>query len=173
MEVYSSERTERSRNRNRIRVGISDFAVTSDDADLVTSGLGSCIAIAVFDPQNGVAGLAHAMLPHPGTASTEANASPSKFASTATEALLQRMRSAGASPDSARAKLAGGSRMFEFTTNEAIGRRNVEAAQTALADHGVPVVASDVGGDYGRSVRLRGSGGEFLVKSAAAGDRTL
>ena len=171
MEVYLSEGREPP--RDRVRVGISDFAVTTEDVDLVTSGLGSCIAIAVYDSRNAVAGLAHAMLPSPQTASPEAASSASKFVNTATAALLDEMHAAGVSPDDTKAKLAGGSRMFEFSASEGIGRRNVEAARTALADHGVPVVAADVGGNYGRSVRLCGSSGEFVVKSAVSGDRTL
>jgi chemotaxis protein CheD len=171
MELYPSGR--RARPRNRVRVGISDFAVTTRDADLVTSGLGSCIAIAVFDPHDVVAGLAHALLPTPQTASTGTTSPASKFANTAVAALLDEMYAAGASPDDTRAKLAGGSRMFEFSASEGVGRRNVEAARAALADRGVPVVATDVGGDYGRSVRLRGSDGEFVVRSAVSGDRTL
>lgn len=154
----------------RVKVGIADYAVTAADEELATSGLGSCIAVAVYDAPNGVAGLAHAMLPRAADgADSDAGA---KFVDTATAALLRDVRAAGGSLDSARAKLVGGSEMFAFST-ESVGPRNVEAAKRALADGGVRVVASDVGGDYGRSVRLRGSSGELVVRSARRGERAI
>ena len=165
MEVYSSSSA--VPDRARVKVGIADLAVASAGEELVTSGLGSCIAVAVYDGPNGVAGLAHAMLPH-----AEGNPAEAKFVDTATAALLRDARAAGGSLDSVEAKLVGGSEMFKFST-EAIGPRNVEAARRALADHGVTVAASDVGGDYGRSVRLRGSSGELVVRSAKHGERTI
>ena len=169
MKVYSSDVGGGPRP-TRVKVGIADYAVPAADEELVTSGLGSCIAVAVYDAPNGVAGLAHAMLPR---AQDGADAgSAAKFVDTATAALLRDVRAAGGSLDSTRAKLAGGSEMFEFSS-EAIGPRNVEAAERALADGGVRVVASDVGGDYGRSVRLRGSSGELVVRSAEHGERLI
>ena len=165
MEVYSSGSIER--DRTRVKVGIADYAVTATDEELVTSGLGSCIAVAVYDRSNRVAGLAHAMLPDAG-----GNPDEAKFVDTATAALLRGVREAGGSLDSTKAKLVGGSEMFQFST-EAIGPRNIAAAERALADTGVTVMASDVGGDYGRSVRLRGSSGELVVRSAKHGERTI
>lgn len=162
MEVYSSGPPEPS--VSRIKVGIADLGVAGGGEELVTSGLGSCIAVAVYDASSGVAGLAHAMLPR-------ANGDPAtaKFVDTATDALLDEVRAAGGSPGAAEAKLVGGSQMFEFSS-EAIGPRNVDAARRALAARGVPVVASDVGGDYGRSVRLDGATGELVVRSAKHGE---
>lgn len=168
MRVYSSDAGDA--RATRIKVGIADYAVTAADAELVTSGLGSCIAVAVYDAPNGVAGLAHAMLPRAaGDADSNAEA---KFVDTATAALLRDVRAAGGSLDSTRAKLVGGSEMFAFSS-ESIGPRNVAAAERALADGGVCVVASDVGGDYGRSVRLRDSSGELVVRSAKRGEHAV
>ena len=168
MRVYSSDPG--GPRATRIKVGIADYAVTVADAELVTSGLGSCTAVAVYDAPNGVAGLAHAMLPR--AEGDPGSDSEAKFVDTATAALLRDVRAVGGSLDSARAKLVGGSEMFEFSSGS-IGPRNVEAAERALADGGVRVVASDVGGDYGRSVRLRGSAGELVVRSAERGERSI
>ena len=168
MEVYKSEPPAK-RTTDRIKVGIADFAVGDEESHLSTSGLGSCVGIALYDQWAGVAGLAHAMLPD-GTGKSD----DAKYVDTAIEALIAAMEAEGAASRRLRAKLAGGSTMFEFeSTDVSVGDRNVEAAHDALAELGVPVVAEDVGGEHGRSLELDGSTGDLRVRSAAAGEHTL
>lgn len=90
-----------------------------------------------------------------------------KFADTGIDALLGAMCRRGASVDTTTAKLAGASAMFEFDSqDEPIGERNVAAARAVLDGFGVPVVAEDVGGDSGRSLRFHGDTGVLVVKRA-------
>jgi len=149
--------------RTRRRVGIADFAVTDDGAVLTTSGLGSCLGVGLFDESAGVAGLAHTMLP---TAPDDAD-NVAKFSDTGIDAVVSAMRREGANVDNIRAKLAGGSAMFEFDSQEeSIGKRNVAVGRTTLERLGIPIVAADVGGDSGRSLRFQGDTGILVVKSA-------
>ncbi|MDS0298525.1 chemotaxis protein CheD [Halogeometricum sp. S1BR25-6] len=172
MKVYTSTTTTApaaQAERERTKVGIADYAVASDDATLTTSGLGSCVGIAVYDPESAVAGLAHAMLPSADGSDTEA-----KYVDTVVPALVRAMVEAGAEPRRMWAKLAGGSTMFEFSSADgSIGDRNVAAAREALACQGIRVVAEDVGGDHGRSLELAASTGAFRVRSAHVGETTL
>ena len=49
---------------SRIVVGIGEYAVADQpDATIVTHALGSCIAVCAWDPDAGVGGLLHFMLP--------------------------------------------------------------------------------------------------------------
>lgn len=154
----SSDRTVR-------RVGVADAAVTADGAVLSTSGLGSCLAVCLYHDGAGVAGLAHVMLPE----APEAPENATKYTDSGIATLLERMQTAGVPSDGVVAKLAGGSAMFGFDSQEhPIGERNVETARTVLERRGVPVVAEDVGGDSGRSVRFHGATGELVVRSASA-----
>jgi chemotaxis protein CheD len=155
---------------DRIKVGIADWAVTASGATLTTSGLGSCLGVALYDDEAGVAGLVHVMLPRAEGSAEEA----AKFTDAGIELLLDEVVAAGASRDDVVAKVAGGSQMFEFDSQSgAIGERNVVVARETLEFHGVPLVAEDVGGDYGRSLKLSGESGDLRVKSAAAGVVTL
>ncbi|MFB6129946.1 MAG: chemotaxis protein CheD [Salinigranum sp.] len=171
MEVYSSDpRPERA---ERVKVGIADSAVGDAHTTLVTSGLGSCVGIALYDSRAGVAGLVHAMLPRAedahGPSTNEA-----KYVDTGISALLAAMEVEGARVERTDAKLAGGSTMFEFTAGGGnIGGRNVEAAHRTLARVGIDVVAEDVGGSHGRSLELSGRTGELAVRSAAHELQTL
>ena len=148
----------------RFKVGLSDARVAGDGALLVTSGLGSCLGIAVYHPTAGVGGLLHAMLPaaedHPGP--------DEKFVREGIAAVVAALGEEGVTDD-LRAKFAGGAAMLDlsFDAEEgSIGDRNVAAAEAALADHGVPVVATDTGGDRGRSLCFETATGRLHVTSA-------
>ncbi|WP_368409399.1 chemotaxis protein CheD [Halorussus gelatinilyticus] len=137
---------------DRVRVGVADLAVATGETRVTTSGLGSCVGVAVADPESGVAGLAHVMLPD---ATGDDRGKPAKSVEAGVERLLAELEAAGGDPERAEAKLAGGSKMFDFSgVSEGVGERNVERTRTALGERDVPIVAEDVGGDYGRSVEL-------------------
>lgn len=156
----------------RVRVGIAEYAVSTSGETLVTSGLGSCLGVALFDGDHGVAGLAHVMLPE--TNGTKPD-NLAKYADTGITELVRTMVHHGADARNMTAKLAGGSDMFEFSAagDQSIGERNGVAARATLDDLDVPVVAEDVGGDYGRSLQFIGTTGELVVKSAKRGTTTL
>lgn len=155
--------------RDRVKVGVAEFAVATDDTLLTTSGLGSCVGVAVADPNAGVAGLAHVMLPAVPEGRSDP-AKPAKAAAPGVERLLNAVENAGGDSDDVEAKLAGGSRMFDFSgVSEGVGERNVERAREALSDRNVPVVAEDVGGDYGRSLELCPETWTLTVTSAHEG----
>ncbi|WP_144901581.1 chemotaxis protein CheD [Halobellus captivus] len=192
MKVYTSDPTDRS--TGRVKVGVADYAVAEAGATLVTSGLGSCVGIALVDVDAGVGGLAHAMLPEDTSdeavadTSDEAVAdtsdetvadtndegidadgrpSAAKYVDSAVPALVEEMVAAGADPGRIEARLAGGSAMFEFTSRAgAIGERNAAAARETLEAHAIPLVASDVGGDYGRSLTFDVGGAELSIRRA-------
>jgi chemotaxis protein CheD len=155
------------------RVGIAELAAAGEGT-LTTLGLGSCVAIALYDASARVAGLAHVLLPE--TSSPDGHASPARVAASAVPALLARMQELGADPSRMSARLVGGASMFSNLLPPAaptIGARNVEAARRALADAGIAVTAEDVGEFHGRSVTLSATDGRMEVRSIARGTRVL
>ena len=149
---------------------VADFAVANGDTLLVTVGLGSCVAIALHDPQAQVGGLAHVLLPSTGMSQDRSNRA--KFPSSAVPLLCERMQALGARSGRIRAKIVGGASMFTSllsATGLQIGERNVVATRGALEQAGIPIVAQDVGGDYGRSVYFNVRDGRLVVKSLKAG----
>ena len=158
---------------DRVRVGVAEFAVATGDTLLATSGLGSCVGVALADPERNVAGLAHVMLPSEPAEGSESS-KPAKFVERGVERLLASVEDADGSVGSVEAKLAGGSRMFDFSgVSEAVGQRNVDAAQAALSDRGVPVVAEDVGGSHGRSLVVDPASWTLTVTSTHDGEVVL
>jgi len=156
-----------------IRVRVADYAVASGDAVIATLGLGSCVAIAMYDQQARVGGLAHVLLPNESMSRDRSNRA--KFPTSAVALLLDEMRRLGATGPFT-AKLAGGASMFGALLpigGVNMGQRNVEAARRALVDAGVPIVGQDTGGGYGRSVFLHVTDGRVIIKSLAQGERVL
>ncbi len=155
--------------RGRIKVGVGELAVATDGETLTTSGLGSCVAVALVDEDAGVRGLLHAMLPTRDEARTPA-ARPGKYVDGGIERLVEELRQAGASPNRLEARVAGGAEMLDLT--DAVGPRNVERTERSLDAADVPIVASDVGDGVGRTVRFRADGG-LVVRAADGFERTL
>lgn len=140
---------------------------------LVTVGLGSCVAITIWDDARRAGALAHVLLPAPPGESEVENRA--KYASTAVPALLEALQRRGATGPYV-ATLSGGAGLFGHllkVRGEHVGARNVVAAREALAQEGIPVIGEDTGGDYGRSVRFDVADGRVTVRSVAKGTRVL
>ncbi|HWE43469.1 MAG TPA: chemotaxis protein CheD [Gemmatimonadaceae bacterium] len=152
---------------------VADFAVGKGGGVLSTIGLGSCVAIAIYDRQARVGGMAHVLLPSEGLSRDKDNRA--KFPGTAVPLLLEEMRKLGARGPYT-AKIAGGSSMFGALLPSGginMGERNVLSSRQALSEAGIPLAAQDVGGDYGRSVYFHLDDGRMLVRSLKSGDRAL
>ncbi len=157
-----------------LRVKVADFAVGRDgDTVIATVGLGSCVAIALYDPATRVGGLAHVLLPNESMARDKTNRA--KFPAAAVPMLLTEMKGLGCN-GGVGARLVGGASMFASllpTGGVNVGERNVAASRAALAAAGVPLLGEDVGGDYGRSVYFHLADGRIEVHSLKAGRRVL
>jgi chemotaxis protein CheD len=158
-----------------VRVKVADYAVRRAPLVIATIGLGSCVAIALYEPDSQVGALAHILLPNPAMSRETEN--PAKFPETIVPIMIAEMRSLGAKP-SARvsAKIAGGASMFGQLANGSginVGERNLSATRDVLAALGIPIVAEDTGLDYGRSVYFHLADGRLEVRSLKKGDRVI
>jgi chemotaxis protein CheD len=151
-------------------VHVAEFKPASAGEVLLTIGLGSCVAIALHDPDAKVGGLAHILLPSP--ALSRRDQSPGKFPQTAVPLLLQDMVALGARPSRVTARIAGGASMFtnlQPAGTIQMGERNLVAVRAALTHHNIPLVGSAVGGDFGRTVRLYVDDGRLEVSTVRQG----
>ena len=156
-----------------VRVKVADYAVRRGGDIIATIGLGSCVAIALYDPETRTGGLAHILLPNMSMSRETSN--PAKFPETIVPIMLDEMRRLGASARIS-AKIAGGASMFGQLVNGTginVGERNIVATREALAAAKIPLVAEDTGLDYGRSVYFHLSDGRVEVRSLKKGDRVL
>ena len=135
-----------------IRVGIADYKVSQSPNRLITLGLGSCVGIAIYDNLTKVGGLSHIMLPD--STFFKRDMKPEKFADLAIPILVKEI-SKGRMNRNIVAKIAGGASMFNFSDNginNNIGQKNIMAVEKKLKEMGIPILASDTGGNKGRTM---------------------
>ena len=157
-----------------VLVRVADLRSGLADDTLVTVGLGSCVAILLYDAEARVGGMAHILLPSPALSRTDGN--PAKFPQTAVPRLLELMAADGAKQQRVTARLAGGASMFAALAPPGtiqMGERNLVAAREVLASHRVPLVGAAVGGDFGRTVRFRVCDGRVEISTVAHGIQQL
>jgi chemotaxis protein CheD len=162
-----------NRTTGEIRVNVADYAVATAGT-ISTIGLGSCVAIVLYDPVVHVGALGHVLLPSQSMSRDQSN--PAKFPATIVPILVKEMRELGAALPRIRAKIVGGASMFGsvlVSSGVNIGERNVVAVRDALGDAGIPIIAEDTGNNYGRSVYLFVEDGRVEVRSLRGGSRVL
>lgn len=150
---------------NLIVASIGEMVLSSNpESHLIVYGLGSCVALAAWDPSTQVGGLAHFMLPN-GSAN---GASPVKFIDTGFERFLEALEARGAVPSRSLLKAAGAAAMLTVGGGISIGKRNEEMMLATLAEHGFQLTASALGGSVGRTVQLDVADGRFLIRSLSS-----
>jgi chemotaxis protein CheD len=155
-------------------VRVADLRTGVADDTLVTVGLGSCVAILLHDAEARVGGLAHVLLPSPALSRMDNN--PAKFPQSAVPRLIELMATDGAKVQRITARLVGGASMFAALAPPGtiqMGERNLVAARQVLSSYGVPLIGEAVGGDFGRTVRLRVCDGRVEVTTVAHGVQHL
>jgi chemotaxis protein CheD len=151
-------------------VGLAETRVSINPSEVLTAmGLGSCVAVVMYDATAQVGGLTHIMLPK-GMAS---DGLPGKFADTAVPHLLHEMIDRGATTEGLRLALFGGATMLHTGQSSLldIGPRNVAAVEQALKAAALEATVKDTGGTKGRTVLLSIADGELVVKVLGEDDR--
>lgn len=127
----------------------------------ITTILGSCVAIGLWDAVASVGGMNHYMLPRD---VGDAYATP-RYATYATNLLFEQLQAAGAEPRRLRARIFGGACILNSasTLHHDLGSQNVRAARELLAARRIPVVEEQTGGMHGRKVIFQTSTGDATV----------
>lgn len=130
------------------------------DEHLVTTVLGSCVAVCLLDPANGIGGINHYMLP---LWNGEGLPTP-KYGNIAIERLVKKMLEFGLREEKLVAKIFGGANVLAAGPGiYSVGERNILLARQLLREHDIRVISEDVGGIRGRKVIFNTMSGEILV----------
>ena len=144
-------------------LGIGEIYVTTK-AEQITTVLGSCVSVCLYDAKNGVSGINHHMFPALPSCTKPGDNRCGRYGETALPELIKRMKRLGMKPESASAKIFGGARTFARASIGLIGEQNVAIARDFLRQQGIRVVAEDVGGDRGRRILFQTGTGRVLVQ---------
>ena len=129
---------------------------------VLTTILGSCVSVCLWDARARIGGMNHFMLPQLAGGTVQ---SP-RFGNVAMKELLDRMVAIGARLPYLQARVFGGSCMFEqMKSSQHLGQKNINLALDFLSLRGIDVVQTDVGGDRGRKLRFHTDEGEVWLTS--------
>jgi chemotaxis protein CheD len=155
-----------------VKILPGEFYATADGT-AITTLLGSCVSVCLFDRFSGVGGMNHFMLPQvlqgsntsrcsdPSATTCDAVCS-ARYGACAMRQLLQRLQALGASHSRLEAKLFGAARVMAGMSD--IGEKNASFALGYLEEYGIPVVASDLGSTCPRKVVFFPASGRAVVK---------
>lgn len=147
-------------------VDIADLRVSGDPkVDLVTYSLGSCIGVAIWDPEVRVGGLLHYMLPESSISPEKARANPAMFADTGIPRLFRRAYELGGVKKRIIVKIAGGSSLLDDNGTFNIGKRNYVMLRKIFWKNGILIDSEDVGGAVSRTLRLQVGTGRVSVRN--------
>lgn len=135
--------------------------LTSKEPWWVTTILGSCVSICLFDKKRCFGGINHYMLPYWNGEGLE---SP-RYGNVAISQLYKKMLELGAQKEDIVCKIFGGAEVLgEQSSVFNVGKRNVELALKIIQEMGIPLVSSSTGGKQGRKIHFNTGTGDVLQK---------
>lgn len=142
-------------NRRVIEIFSGQLMVTAERDLVISTILGSCVAVCLFDRAKGIAGMNHFVLPmdlRSGQRKESEEAWQSgNYGLPSLEQMLAELTKLGTISAHLEAKIFGGARVIETYYTD-ISQANVDFAESYLEKKGIPIVSRDVGGTQGRKI---------------------
>lgn len=163
---------ERDFDTHAVKILPGEYFATNN-ATAISTLLGSCVSVCLYDRDLGVGGMNHFMLPEmllqsnstrcadPCTSQC-ANPCSARYGACAMKHLLKRLEILGARRTNLEAKLFGAGRVMAGVTD--IGAKNAAFALGYLDERDIPVVASDLGDCCPRKLVFFPTSGRVFVK---------
>ncbi|WP_456295062.1 chemotaxis protein CheD [Vibrio sp. AK197] len=140
----------------------------TEQAEIICTGLGSCVSACIWDDEIALGGMNHFLLPfdninqqlhwHPDQAATV----PSRYGAHAMEMLINYLIAKGASRQRLQVKLFGGAEMMGRYSK--IGEKNVEFILDYVERESLNVVSQDLGGLDPRKIMFDPTSGRAWLK---------
>ena len=136
--------------------------ITTAKPSLVTTILGSCVSVCLWDDDRKIGGINHFLLP----SNPMRSGADARYGATAMPRLLEEMLDRGATAARLVAKIFGGAAMVCHAANgrPSIGEQNAIVARDFLRRHDIPVAAEQTGGRSGRKLLFHTGTGSAYVK---------
>lgn len=150
-----------------------EYYLTAEDT-IISTVLGSCVAVAIYDSEAGIGGLNHFMLPGELVRDELIRSPNAKYGMYAMELLINDLMKQGVQRGKMRAKVFGGGAVLRIKEGKtSIPRSNIDFAFEYLSKERIPVLASDVGGREPRKIFFFARTGKVLLKRIAGSLATL
>jgi chemotaxis protein CheD len=137
----------------RIAIVQGEHAVVTEPGVVITTLLGSCVAVCLHDAVARVGGMNHFLLGEPGAEQLLRDDEMSRYGVHAMELLINAMMARGAVRQRLRARIFGGANIIAGLG--AIGSENAAFARRFMAVEGIATGVCDLGGTTARRVEFR------------------
>lgn len=145
----------------------------SKGSTIISTVLGSCIAVCLIDKVNKIGGMNHFMLPgrleHKNFYSDDTSG---RYGMYAMDLLIGSIQKIGGIRRNLVAKVFGGGSVINFRSSDGnVPQQNIEFARNFLKMEGISVVSNNVGGIIGRKVLFFADTGKVLMKKIVISGR--
>lgn len=137
------------------------YIFLSRDPVVISSVLGSCVAVSLWDMSTQFGGMAHYLYPG---ADRTAESRTAKYGDIAVSHLATMFFQEGAAKKNIRAQLFGGASISE--ESRVVAEGNISVARQILKKLDIKIVSEDVGGDMGRKLIYNTFTNEAIVYKA-------
>lgn len=144
---------------------VADMKTGEKEDFLITHALGSCLGLMVYDPQEKIGGLLHAMLPLSKINRDKAQNNPYMFVDTGVPALFKALYEMGAEKSRLVVKATGCGNPMGRNEMFKIGQRNYTVLKKLLWKNNILLNAEDIGGTKSRTVNFDVSSGKTIISS--------
>ncbi len=142
-----------------VRIFQGEYYVTDKPDEVLTTVLGSCVAVCMRNPRTGFGGMNHFLLPSDGAANR--NGFSLRYGTYSIERLINALLSRGGDREILEVKVFGGANVLKGMVQ--IGSRNAEFVQDYLKKEGLIVSAHHLGGEIARRIRYYPKSGRVMM----------
>lgn len=147
--------------RTAVKLLPGEYYTTDEDVALVTV-LGSCVSACLRDPDVGVGGMNHFMLP--GSETDSLAGASARYGNYAMELLVNDLLKRGAKRNRLEAKVFGGGQVLAGFTSNHVGARNIVFVREYLETEHIFVAAEDLGDVHARKLCYLPHSGQAFVR---------
>jgi len=144
-----------------VKILPGQYHATGDDT-VITTVLGSCVSVCLYDTVKGVGGMNHYMLPGTADAQGKSGNGSARYGIHAMKLLIEHLLQLGAERTNLEAKVFGAGRVMEGVSD--VGRQNADFALRYLKEQKIRVAALDVGDTFPRKICFSPVTGQVFVK---------
>jgi chemotaxis protein CheD len=128
---------------------------------LISTVLGSCVAVCLWDKRTGISAMNHYLLP----GSPDDHSGDTNRGFLSISLLIRSLKNRKVNLEDVEAKIFGGSNsLYKKNDVYKIGDRNVAMAFELLKQYGITIVAHHVGGERGRKIVFNTSTGKVRMR---------
>lgn len=138
------------------------FIYLTTELEYISTVLGTCIAVCLYDRERGFGGMNHFLLPQPGHGEIPAVSRENRYGNYAMSALLAGMQARGSNCNHLVAKMFGGA--WVHGDRHGIGAMNRRLALDFLRDHGISLLGEHTGGNRAQQVLFDARCGHARVR---------